>query len=124
MKQLDHVGIVTANLLESLEFFEKALGLSCSHIEELEDRGIRVAFLPIGDTRIELIEPMHEHSEVSGFLAKRGPGVHHLAFTANSVPENLETIEGLKPGAHGAQVAFVHPKKTGGVLVEICVHES
>ncbi|MEI6806520.1 MAG: VOC family protein, partial [Myxococcaceae bacterium] len=79
MKKLDHVGIVTANLHQSLDFFEKTLGLICSHTEDMPERGIRVAFLPIGDTRIELIEAMHEHSEVSNFLAKRGPGLHHIA---------------------------------------------
>lgn len=124
MNQLDHIGIVTADLAQSLDFFEKCLGLTCSRVEELENRGIRVAFLPVGDTHIELIEPMHEHSEVSGFLAKRGPGLHHLAFGVESVPVCLETIGPLKPGAHDKQVAFVHPKKTGGVLVELCVHES
>ncbi len=118
MKQLDHIGIVTADLAQSLDFFEKTLGLTCTHVEELEARGVRVAFLPIGDTHIELIEPIHEHSEVSGFLAKRGPGLHHIALSG------IPTSEPFKPGAHGAQVAFIHPKKTGGVLVELCVHES
>lgn len=118
MTQLEHIGIVTADLTQSLDFFEKTLGLVCSHVEELEDRGLRVAFLPVGDTCIELIEPMHEHSEVSRFLAKRGPGLHHLAFSG------VETSEPFKPGAHGTQVAFIHPQKTGGVLVELCVHES
>lgn len=114
MKQLDHIGIVTADLAQSLDFFEKTLGLSCSHVEELPERGVRIAFLPIGDTRIELIEAMHDQSEVSGFLNKRGPGLHHIAFSG------IETSEPLKPGAHGSQVAFIHPKKTGGVLVELC----
>ena len=124
MKKLDHVGIVTADLAQSLRFFEQMLGLTCTHQEEMPERGIRVAFLPIADTRLELIEPMHEQSEVSGFLAKRGPGLHHIAFDCASVPEGLETLEPLKPGAHGAQVGFIHPKKTGGVLVELCLHET
>lgn len=117
MKKLDHVAIVTANLAESLRFFE-SLGLSCTHQEEIFERGIRVAFLPIGDTRLELIESMHEHSEVAQFLEKRGPGLHHIAFSG------IESTEPLKPGAHGSQVAFIHPQKTGGVLVELCVHEA
>ncbi len=123
MKRLDHIGIATADLPASLAFF-RSLGLECTHQEELPERGIRVAFLPIGDTRIELLEPMHDQSEISGFLAKRGPGVHHLAFESEIQPTTIETIEGFKAGADGAQVAFIHPKKTGGVLVEICVHES
>ncbi|MES2503749.1 MAG: VOC family protein [Myxococcota bacterium] len=123
MTKLDHIGIVTTNLEDSLKFFEKSLGLLCTHQEEMPERGIRVAFLPIGDTRIELIEPLHENSEVSGFLTKRGAGLHHLAFEGDTISPDLETIDGFKAGAHQSQVAFIHPKKTGGVLVELCVHE-
>lgn len=115
---------MTANLSESLSFFEKKIALVCSHIEELPERGIRIAFLSLGDTRLELIEPLHDNSEVSGFLKKRGPGLHHIALGIEDLPENLETIAPFKPGAHGAKVAFVHPQKTGGVLLELCVHES
>lgn len=124
MKHLDHIGIATVNLAQSLEFFEGKLGLRCSQIQELPERGIRVAFLPIGDTHLELIEALHDHSEISSFLAQRGPGLHHVAVKLRQLPDNLETIKPLQPGAQGSSVAFVHPKKTGGVLLELCVHES
>ena len=127
VKSLDHIAIATANLDESLALFEKALGIRCEHIEELPERGIRVAFLPVGDTRIELVTPLREGSEVSAFLDKRGGGIHHLAFRVDDVDGDVKALkeQGVRiaqdpsPGAHGCRVAFVHPKSTGGVLVEL-----
>jgi len=128
MKKIDHIAIATKSLPQSLEFFEKKLGISCSSIEELPDRGIRVAFLPIGDTRIELIESIAENSEVSGFLEKRGPGLHHIAFESDDIDSDFQrlTDDGVtfttktpSSGAHGAKVAFVHPKSSQGVLIEL-----
>ena len=126
-RALDHIAIATADLDESLRTFEKALGIVCDHIEEIPERGIKVAFLPIGDTRIELVTPLHDKSEVSAFLQKRGGGIHHLAFRVDDVDAAAAVLkdQGLRlaqepaPGAHGCRVAFVHPKSTGGVLVEI-----
>lgn len=128
VKSLDHIAIATPDLEESLAFYEKTLGLKCTHQEELPDRGIRVAFLPVGDTRIELVAPLHDKSEVSGFLAKRGGGIHHLAFESEDVDADVEalkdaevrlTSETASPGAHGCRVAFVHPKASGGTLIEL-----
>lgn len=127
VKSLDHIAIATANLDESLALFEKALGIRCDHIEEIPERGIKVAFLPVGDTRIELVTPLREDSEVSAFLDKRGGGIHHLAFSVDDVDSDVQALkeQGVRiaqqpaPGAHGCRVAFVHPKSTGGVLVEL-----
>jgi methylmalonyl-CoA epimerase len=128
MKKIDHIAIATKSLSQSLEFFEKKLGLVCDRIEELHDRGIRVAFLPIGDTRIELIEAMREGSEISSFLEKRGPGLHHIAFESENIQKDFDdlredgvqfTTETISSGAHDAQVAFVHPKSSQGVLIEL-----
>jgi methylmalonyl-CoA/ethylmalonyl-CoA epimerase len=127
VKKIDHIAIATPNLDESLALFEKALGITCDHVEELPDRGIRVAFLPVGDTRIELVTPLRENSEVSAFLDKRGGGIHHLAFTVDDVDKDVAELKGKgvrmaqdpAPGAHGCRVAFVHPKATNGVLVEL-----
>ncbi|MBI5494880.1 MAG: methylmalonyl-CoA epimerase [Deltaproteobacteria bacterium] len=128
MKKLDHLGIAVKDLDEARTFWERALGIPCTHVEELPERGIRVAFLPIGDVRIELIAPMREGSEVSKFLETRGPGIHHVCFEAPAGQATVDALkacgtrmidEKLKPGAHGAQVAFIHPKSTGGVLVEV-----
>lgn len=128
MKKIDHIAIATKSLSQSLDFFEKKLGLKCDRVEELADRGIRVAFLPIGDTRIELIEPMREGSEISSFLDKRGPGIHHIAFEPDDIQSEFAklkadglpfTTETLTSGAHDAQVAFIHPKASSGVLIEL-----
>ena len=127
VKSLDHIAIATANLEESLALFEKALGIRCEHTEEIPERGIKVAFLPIGGTRIELVTPLREGSEVSAFLEKRGGGIHHLAFAVDDVDADVKALkeQGVRmaqdpaPGAHGCRVAFVHPKATGGVLLEL-----
>lgn len=127
IQSVDHIAIATTNLEESLALWERALGIKCDHVEELPDRGIRVAMLPIGDTRIELVAPLHDKSEVSGFLEKRGGGIHHIALRVADVDAGITELkaQGIKiaqepaPGAHGCRVAFVHPKATGGVLLEL-----
>jgi methylmalonyl-CoA/ethylmalonyl-CoA epimerase len=126
--KLDHIGIVVTNLEEARAFYEQALGIPCTHVEELADRGLRVAMLPVGDVRIELIAPMHSQSEVSKFLETRGSGLHHICFESPNVTDAMTslsqrgvrfTTQDPRPGAHGAQVAFVHPKSACGVLVEL-----
>lgn len=127
MTALDHIAIATPDLDAALRFYEEALGLVPTHTEDLPDRGIRVAFLPIGDTRIELITPLREGSEVSAFLDKRGGGIHHLAFRTDDVDQDVEALKeaGVRltgdpaPGAHGCRVAFIHPKAAGGTLLEL-----
>ncbi len=126
VKALDHIAIATPDLDASIKFFA-TLGLQVTHTEEIQERGIRVAFIPVGDTRIELVSPLHENSEVSGFLAKRGGGIHHLAFRADDVDADAQALveSGVKmaqmpaPGAHDCRVAFLHPKSTGGILLEL-----
>lgn len=128
LKKIDHIAIVTKSLSQSLDFFEKKLGIICEKIEDLPDRGIRVAFLPIGDTRFELIEAISPESEVSKFLEKRGPGLHHIAFESEEIERDVNelracgvqfTSEKISKGAHGADVIFIHPKSSDGVLVEL-----
>ena len=124
---LDHIAIATPDLEQSLAFFRDQLGIACDHIEDLPERGIRVAFLPVGGTRIELVTPLRPGSEVSAFLDKRGGGIHHLAFTSKDVDADTAALKAAgariaqepSPGAHGCRVSFVHPKSTGGVLVEL-----
>jgi methylmalonyl-CoA epimerase len=124
---IDHIAIATTDLEGSLKLFADALGITCDHVEELPDRGIKVAMLPIGDTRIELVTPMRDGSEVSAFLEKRGGGIHHIALKTDDVDGDIAELKqkGVRiaqepsPGAHGCRVAFVHPKSTGGVLLEL-----
>ncbi|HEY4223975.1 MAG TPA: methylmalonyl-CoA epimerase [Myxococcota bacterium] len=127
IRAVDHIAIATPDLEESLRFFRDALGITCDHVEEIPERGIKVAMLPIGGTRIELVTPMRTGSEVSAFLDKRGGGIHHIALTTDDVDADAKelTDKGVKmaqqpaPGAHGCRVAFAHPKATGGVLLEL-----
>jgi methylmalonyl-CoA/ethylmalonyl-CoA epimerase len=124
---LDHIAIACPDLEVALAFWEKQLGLVCSHVEELPARGIKVAFLPVGDTRIELVAPLHDKSEVSKFLVERGGGIHHIALRTPSVDDDVKEMaergariaQQPSPGAHDCRVAFVHPKSTGGVLLEL-----
>jgi len=126
--RIDHIGIAVKDAKEKLRLYKDFLGLEVTQVEELPERGLRVYFIKVGDTRIELLEPMAENSEVSGFLEKKGEGIHHIAFNVHGIDEAvaLAKAHGLqplseepKPGAGGTKVLFLHPKTTGGVLIEL-----
>lgn len=128
ISQLDHIAIAVRNMEEALAFYQGALGLSVERMEEMPERGIKVAFLALGETRIELIEPLHDHSEVSKFLAERGPGIHHLALRVKNVDQlsthlteqNVRMVyPASRAGAHQTKVNFVHPKSSLGALLEL-----
>ncbi|WP_143148358.1 methylmalonyl-CoA epimerase [Marinitoga hydrogenitolerans] len=132
MKKIDHIGIVVKSIENALNLYKNLLELEITGEEILEDRGLKVAFIKVGDTRIELLEPLHENSEISGFLAKKGEGMHHIAYTVKNVSEMITKAKefGLKPlsdepkdGAHNTKVVFLHPKTTNGVLVELVEHK-
>ncbi|MCB0341362.1 MAG: methylmalonyl-CoA epimerase [Pseudobdellovibrionaceae bacterium] len=124
----DHVGIAVASLAEGKKFYE-ALGFKEMHVEEVVTEKVRVGMFELANqARIELLEPMSEDSPVAKFLAKRGPGVHHFCLRVADINEaisklvasNIRLINDIpRPGAHGCQVAFVHPSAAGGVLVEL-----
>jgi len=125
---IDHIGIAVKDAKEKLKLYKDFLGLEVTEIEELPERGLRVYFIKVGDTRLELLEPMNENSEISGFLEKKGEGIHHIAFNVHGIDEAvaLAKSNGLQPlseepkrGAGGTKVLFMHPKTTGGVLVEL-----
>jgi methylmalonyl-CoA epimerase len=125
---IDHIAIVVSNINQMRTFYEDVLGLKIERIEEMPERGIKTAFIPIGETRIELIEPLHDKSEVSSFLAKRGPGIHHFALKTNNMEKtckrlkesNIKLIyEDAKPGAHNTLINFIHPKSLDKTLIEI-----
>jgi len=125
--RLDHIAIAVNSLEESLPFYE-ALGLTRLDIEVVEEQGVRVAKLDIGNTHIELLQPLSPDTAVGKFIAQKGPGLHHICFGVADIEENLCQLksrgtkminETAKIGAGGAKIAFVHPKATGGVLLEL-----
>ncbi|HUQ32310.1 MAG TPA: methylmalonyl-CoA epimerase [Pyrinomonadaceae bacterium] len=129
--KIEHIGIATRAIEESLRFWRDALGLEVTHTEVVEEQGVRVAMLPVGEPRIELLEPTGSDSPVAKFLEKRGAGIHHIAVRVDDI---RATLEGLKAtgarlidetprvGAGGCLVAFVHPSTAGGVLLELVEH--
>ncbi|HEX8287311.1 MAG TPA: methylmalonyl-CoA epimerase [Pyrinomonadaceae bacterium] len=126
--KINHLGIATKGIDEALKFWENALGLENVHTETVEDQKVRVAMLPIGETRIELLEPMSEDSPITKFLEKRGGGIHHIAVEVENIEESLAKLksEGMRLidespriGAEGCLVAFVHPSSANGVLLEL-----
>ena len=125
---LDHVGVAVARLDERLPLYRDLLGLPHAETEEVPTEGVRAAFLPAGRTRIELLEPTREDAALKRHLDRRGEGVHHLCFEVDDLDGVLDRFRqagheivggGARPGAEGSRVAFVHPKKTGGVLIEL-----
>jgi methylmalonyl-CoA/ethylmalonyl-CoA epimerase len=128
-EKVDHIGIAVADLDEALKLYRDQLGLVCKGTEVVEDQKVKVAFLPVGESKIELLESTDPEGPVGKFIEKKGGGVHHLSFRVTNIEEKLEQLkqQGValidqKPryGAGGAKIAFLHPKSTGGVLIEIC----
>jgi methylmalonyl-CoA/ethylmalonyl-CoA epimerase len=126
--KIDHLGIAVDEIETALGFWRDAMGLENLHTEVVEDQKVRVAMLPIGETNIELLEPTDSDSPVAKFLEKRGKGIHHIAVEVEDIEESLAKLkeEGMKLidekariGAGGCLIAFVHPKSTGGVLMEL-----
>jgi len=123
VKRVNHIGIAVKSIDEALTFYRDSLGLKVSSIEEIPHEGVRVAILPVGETRIELLEPLNEQSPLHKILEKRGEGIHHVAFSTNDIREiakKMKTLGEPRSGAEGSKITFVHPRDTHGVLVEFC----
>ena len=129
--KIEHIGIATRTLDEALSFWRDALGLQVVHTEVVEEQNVRVAMLPVGEPRIELLEPTSEDSPVAKFLEKRGAGIHHIAVRVDDIRATLERLkdsgarlidETPRVGADGCLVAFVHPSSANGVLLELVEH--
>ena len=129
--KIDHIGIATRGIEESLAFWRDALGLEVRHTETVEEQGVRVAMLPVGEPRVELLEPTGPDTPVARFLEKRGPGIHHVAVRVADIRAALARLksqgarlidEEPRVGAGGCLVAFVHPAASGGVLLELVQH--
>lgn len=127
-KKVNHIGIAVRSIEETAKFYSK-LGLEIESIEIVESQKVRVAFIPVGDVRIELLEPTSDQSTITKFIEKKGEGIHHIALSTDNLAERLKEIEekgirliDTKPrkGAHNADIAFLHPKSTHGILLELC----
>jgi methylmalonyl-CoA/ethylmalonyl-CoA epimerase len=125
--KVDHIGVAVSSLRESKAFYE-ALGLVCGGEEEVPEQRVKVAFFPAGESRIELLESTDPEGPIGRFLAKKGPGLHHVCLAVPDVRAAMEALKARgyalidqepKTGAGGHLVAFVHPKSTGGVLLEL-----
>lgn len=126
--KINHIAIVVEDVNAALEFWQKALGLPLHHVEHNEDEAVDIAFLPLGDGEIELIAPFTEDSGVAKYLAKRGTGLHHLCIEVEDIEAALAQIaasgaelinQTARTRPDGTKYAFIHPKSTGGVLLEL-----
>lgn len=125
---IDHIGVATEGIEQATRFYRDLLGLEVAQVEEVANQKVRVAMLPVGESRIELLEATSDDSPISKFLAKRGPGIHHIAVRVADIGSTLRHLkaqgarlidEAPRVGAGGCLVAFVHPSSAGGVLLEL-----
>jgi len=129
LRKVDHVGVAVSDLEAAVAAFTALFGAGPESIEDVPDQKVRTAFFAAGDMHVELLWPLAEDSPISSFLAKRGPGLHHICFEVPNIERALNEYraagmrlidETPRIGAHGKRIAFLHPKSTGGVLIEIC----
>ena len=128
LKKIDHIGIATKSIDEALKFWTQGLKLPKTHEEEVPDQKVKTAFFPVGEVNIELLEGTAADSPISKFVEKRGMGIHHICFEVEDIEAALTELklqgvqlidQAPRKGAHGKMVAFVHPKSTGGILLEL-----
>ena len=131
--KIDHIGIATNGIDDAATFWRESLGLDIGEAEEVAEQKVRLAMLPVGESRIELLEATSADSPISKFLEKRGPGIHHIAVQVADIRATLVSLrqsgarlidEQPRKGADGCLVAFVHPSSTGGVLLELVQNRS
>lgn len=129
MNKVDHIGIAVKSIDERLTYYTETLGLKLLKIEEVPSQHVRVAFIDAGNVKFELLEPTSEESAIFRHIEKRGEGIQHVAFGVTDIRERMQELreKGIrilsdepKPGAGGAEVAFLHPKDSFGVLYELC----
>ena len=130
ISKIEHLGIAVPSIEEALPYYEKVLGFTCYNIETVEDQKVRTAFLKVGETKIELLEPTSPESTIAKFLETRGQGIHHITYAvedgvaealAECDEKGVRTIDKApRGGAEGLNIALLHPKATQGVLTELC----
>ncbi|MCB2181430.1 MAG: methylmalonyl-CoA epimerase [Desulfobulbaceae bacterium] len=129
LEKIDHIGIAVKSIEAARTFYEDVLGLTLEKVETVKSQKVKTAFFRLGELHIELLEPTDDSSPIAGFLAKKGEGIHHIAYKTDNIADQLEKARssGCKlihetpvPGAGGKEVAFLHPKSSFGVLTEFC----
>ncbi|MDD3437890.1 MAG: methylmalonyl-CoA epimerase [Clostridiaceae bacterium] len=129
VSKIDHIGIAVSNLDEAVKLYRDVLGLELHGTEVVPEQKVKVAFLPVGDTEVELLESTSAEGPIAKFIEAKGQGIQHIAFRVDDIEAALEEMKAKgmrlideKPryGAGGAKIAFLHPKSTGGVLIELC----
>jgi len=128
LTRLNHVAVLVPDLDDALSFWQDKLGLSLDHVETVSSMEVKIAFLPLGESEIELVQPMTKTSGLAKFLEKRGPGLHHICIEVDDIAAKLDQLRADEVRLideepvrmdDGRQLAFIHPKSTGGVLVEL-----
>ena len=132
VSKVDHVGIAVSNLDEAIKLYKDVLGLELHGVEVVEEQKVKVAFLPVGDTEVELLESTSPEGPIARYIEAKGQGIQHIAFQVDNIETALEEMKSKgvrlideKPryGAGGAKIAFLHPKSTNGVLIELCARK-
>jgi methylmalonyl-CoA epimerase len=130
--KIDHIGIAVKSLTEAIKVYEDAMGLKVTGYDQVDEQGVRVAMLNIGESRIELLEPTGPESPVEKFMVKRGEGIHHIAVRVDNIESAIERLKAAgvrlidetpRRGAHNTRIAFIHPSSTHGVLLELVQHD-
>ncbi|MDH5691145.1 MAG: methylmalonyl-CoA epimerase [Candidatus Bathyarchaeota archaeon] len=129
IKKINHIGVAVKDLNEAIKFYEENLGLEIEGIEEVKEQKVKVAFIPVGESRIELLQSTDPDGPVAKFIGKRGEGIHHISLEVDHIEDFLQKLkekgvqlidEKPRVGAHGMKVAFLHPRSAKGVLLELC----
>ena len=129
VKRIEHLGIAVENLDAAIDLYKNLLNTVCYKKEEVQSEGVRTAFFQVGQSKVELLEATNPDSPIAKFLAKNGPGFHHVAFEVDDIDFELQRLEANgfqlihqtpKDGADNKRIAFLHPKSSGGLLVELC----
>ena len=129
IKKINHIGVAVKDLNEAIKFYEENLGLEIEGTEEIKEQKVKVAFIPLGESRIELLQSTDPNGPIAKFIEKRGEGIHHIALEVEGIEETLRKLkergvqlidEKPRIGAHGMKIAFLHPRGTKGVLMELC----
>lgn len=128
-KKIEHIGVAVKDIEKTAGFYEDILGLEKMSVETVKDQGVKIAFFKIGETKIELLEPLNENSPIAKYIDKKGEGIHHMAIEVEDIEAKIVDMKGKgarfigdKPtkGADNMKIIFVHPKSTDGVLLELC----